>query len=162
MLSLSALTQTQLIDPYIRLDKSESEIQRLKGDGRLAKANMIIVVMGPTGAGKSRFIREATQLTVPVGDSLDQEIALVDTPGFDDTNRPDAAVFRELAAWLAARYQERTRLTAIIYMYPITSTRMQGSSLRNFDVVLRMITKSRTKISGTGGFLNQRKPFQAS
>ena len=66
-------------------------------------------------------------------------MALVDTPGFDDTYRPDTNVFRELAAWLAARYQEETRLTAIIYMQPITLTRVSGSILRNLTVMKRML-----------------------
>ena len=68
-----------------------------------------------------------------------RHIALVDTPGFDDTNQPDAVVFRELAAWLVARYKEATRMTAILYMQPITSTRMSGSVLRNFQVMKRML-----------------------
>jgi len=66
-------------------------------------------------------------------------VALVDTPGFDDTYRPDTTIFRELSAWLAARYQEKTRLTAIIYMQPITLTRVSGSILRNLTVMKRML-----------------------
>ena len=64
---------------------------------------------------------------------------MVDTPGFDDTYRPDTAIFRELAAWLAARYQEETRLTAIIYVQRITDSRVSGSILRNLAVMKRMI-----------------------
>ena len=68
-----------------------------------------------------------------------QHVAIVDTPGFDDTYRPDTAVFRELAAWLAARYQEATRLTAILYVQRITDPRVSGGVLRNLAVMKRMI-----------------------
>jgi hypothetical protein len=42
----------------------------LRRDTELPAANAVVVVMGPTGAGKSRFIREATGEAVEVGDSL--------------------------------------------------------------------------------------------
>lgn len=68
-----------------------------------------------------------------------QHWTLVDTPGFDDTYRPDTLIFRELAAWLAARYQENTQLTAIVYLQRITDTRVSGGILRNLTVMKRML-----------------------
>ncbi|KIW84133.1 hypothetical protein Z517_03380 [Fonsecaea pedrosoi CBS 271.37] len=138
----------------VDLEKEESALSLLKNDSDLKDADMVAVVMGPTGAGKSRFIAEASGLSVDIGDSLHSEtrtvqayhfehhgshVALVDTPGFDDTHRPDTAIFRDLSAWLAARYQEKTRLMAIIYIQPITLTRVSGSILRNLTVMKRML-----------------------
>lgn len=40
--------------------KRESEVKLLRSDAELHAADAVVVVMGPTGAGKSRFIREAT------------------------------------------------------------------------------------------------------
>jgi hypothetical protein len=64
-------------------------------------------------------------------------IFLVDTPGFDDTNRSDAEVLKDVAFWLAAAYTKETQLAGIIYLHRISDTRMGGSALRN----LRMFTK---------------------
>ena len=52
------------------LEKSQPELMTLKKDDDLKHAEVVIVVMGPTGAGKSRLIREASMEDVPVGDSL--------------------------------------------------------------------------------------------
>src|SRR5437762_2345328 len=66
-------------------------------------------------------------------------ITLVDTPGFDDPYRPDTEIFKELAIWLATRYRNQSRLTAILYMQPITATRMGGSSIRNLTTMKKMV-----------------------
>lgn len=36
-----------------------------------------------------------------------------------------------LTTWLASSYRTGTKLSAILYMHPITETRMKGSALRN-------------------------------
>lgn len=48
----------------------DSVVRLLRRDTELPAANAVVVVMGPTGAGKSRFIREVTGEAVEVGDSL--------------------------------------------------------------------------------------------
>ncbi|KAK7898062.1 hypothetical protein LTR67_004694 [Exophiala xenobiotica] len=151
---ISTLRPVQSAASRVDLEKEDSALSLLRNDSDLKDADMVAVVMGPTGAGKSRFIAEASGLRVDIGDSLQSEtrtvqayhfdfrgshVALVDTPGFDDTRRPDTAVFRDLSAWLAARYQEKTHLMAIIYIQPITLTRVSGSILRNLTVMKRML-----------------------
>jgi hypothetical protein len=66
-------------------------------------------------------------------------VALVDTPGFDDTYKPDAMAFKDLAIWLAVQYQTQDRVTVILYMQPITATRMGGSALRNLTTMKQML-----------------------
>ena len=63
--------------------------------------------------------------------SQDATIYLIDTPGFDDTNRSDSEVLREIASWLTASYAAKVRLSGIIYLHRISDVRMQGSAKRN-------------------------------
>lgn len=56
---------------------------------------------------------------------------LVDTPGFDDTDRSDTVILKEIASWLTASYSNAIKLHGIIYLHRITDPRMQGSARRN-------------------------------
>jgi ATPase subunit of ABC transporter with duplicated ATPase domains len=60
-----------------RHKKRVSEVKLLRADAELLKADAVVVVLGPTGAGKSKFIREATSEDVEVGDSLQSGISLL-------------------------------------------------------------------------------------
>ncbi|PWW79468.1 hypothetical protein C7212DRAFT_361947 [Tuber magnatum] len=110
---------------------------------------IIIALMGVTGAGKSYFIREVS------GNSQVKEegtreiqsysfeyggarITLVDTPGFNDTNRSDTEVLREIADWASESYRNGRLLSGIIYLHPITHTRMEGSALKNLKVFQKL------------------------
>jgi flagellar biosynthesis GTPase FlhF len=65
------LSLTQVVSSGdFSLEKSESEVNRLKKDSDLQLANVIVVIMGPTGAGKSRLIKDATGQDVGVSDTL--------------------------------------------------------------------------------------------
>jgi hypothetical protein len=55
----------------------------------------------------------------------------VDTPGFDDTNRSDTDVLREVTGWLNRAFQQKILLTGIIYLHRITDNRLGGSAMRN-------------------------------
>ena len=61
----------------------------------------------------------------------DVTVYLIDTPGFDDTNRSDNEVLCEIAAWLTRSYTAQIRLSGIIYLHRISDSRMQGSAKRN-------------------------------
>ena len=61
---------------------------------------------------------------------------LVDTPGFNDTYRPDTDILASIVDWMKASYQEM-QLSGIIYLHDIKLDRMYGSSLTN----LRMFRK---------------------
>jgi len=51
--------------------------------------------------------------------------------GFDDTNRSDTEVLREIASWLTASYSSDIKLRGIIYLHRISDRRMPGSARRN-------------------------------
>ncbi|CAL8578089.1 hypothetical protein XPA_003890 [Xanthoria parietina] len=71
--------------------------------------------MGPTGVGKSTFISKLAAKEMKIGHNLSsctQEVEevpckvgnhyviLVDTPGFNDTNRSDTEILTALADWM--------------------------------------------------------------
>jgi len=89
----------------------------------LNKNDMIIAVMGPTGSGKSTFIKTASGAEDIVGHSLqsctteitsyevlwdmgDSQISIifVDTPGFDDTTKSDTEILKLISNWLKETY----------------------------------------------------------
>lgn len=45
------------------------------------------------------------------------DIYLVDTPGFDDTNRSDTDVLKAIATWLTKSYAKDVRLNGILYLH---------------------------------------------
>ncbi|KAL2797404.1 hypothetical protein BJX66DRAFT_335022 [Aspergillus keveii] len=109
--------------------------------------DVFIAVMGVTGSGKSSFISRCSGKVVKVGHQLEactthvdvyayevspvQTVYLIDTPGFDDTNRSDTEVLKEIARWLVASYKGKILLNGIIYLHRITDIRMQGSARKN-------------------------------
>ncbi|KAK7902298.1 hypothetical protein LTR67_001943 [Exophiala xenobiotica] len=115
-------------------------------DLAFSKNDIIIAVMGVTGAGKSTFISLLSDQEIKIGHGLQSctsevgvyhfmlhgvRVWLIDTPGFDDTNRSDAEVLKDVAYWLAAAYTKETRLAGIIYLHRITDVRMTGGANRN-------------------------------
>jgi hypothetical protein len=67
---ISTLRPVQSAASRVDLEKEDSALSLLRNDSDLKDADMVAVVMGPTGAGKSRFIAEASGLRVDIGDSL--------------------------------------------------------------------------------------------
>ncbi|KAL8341403.1 hypothetical protein RB601_005607 [Gaeumannomyces tritici] len=117
----------------------------------LKPTDTIIAVMGITGSGKSTFIKLFNEGAV-IGDNLASETAdvqvfparigrrefyLVDTPGFDDTQRTDVDVLRSLVNWLGTTHQRNVHLAGIVYLHRISDPRMGGSAMKN----LRMFKK---------------------
>ncbi|KAH6847193.1 P-loop containing nucleoside triphosphate hydrolase protein [Chaetomium sp. MPI-CAGE-AT-0009] len=117
--------------------------------------NTVIAVMGVTGSGKSSFIRGITgNGDVKVGVGLRSEtseiqsfslrtpsgaIGLVDTPGFDDTERPDFEILKQLASWLQRRPAEEQSLAGILFLHPIIHNRLQGSSRRMLSMFNKLL-----------------------
>ncbi|KAH6880600.1 P-loop containing nucleoside triphosphate hydrolase protein [Coprinopsis sp. MPI-PUGE-AT-0042] len=123
--------------------------------------DIIILVMGPTGVGKSTFIKEYTgNQAVKVGHHLQsctrdvtcflapvpmhfpgrlqgRRLILVDTPGFDDTFADDSEILTRVTAWLAQSYNKNMQIAGVIYMNDISQKRMFGSTRMN----LKMFTK---------------------
>ncbi|KAH7920365.1 P-loop containing nucleoside triphosphate hydrolase protein [Leucogyrophana mollusca] len=132
--------------------------ERRKGDKVLDPAevkptDIIIPIMGPTGAGKSTFINTAVgKDAVFVGQDVkscteslqhvivdypkdpSRRVVFVDTPGFDDTYESDFEILRRIAVWLAQSYNDDKRLTGVIYLHEITQKRMMDTSRKNLEM----------------------------
>ncbi|KAM0562956.1 hypothetical protein ACHAPJ_001799 [Fusarium lateritium] len=112
--------------------------------------DIVIAVMGVTGAGKSTFINQVTGQEVGIGHGLvshtaavsiyahrissDQCAYLVDTPGFDDTSRNDTEVLKEVAFFFSQIYKNNVHLAGIVYLHRITDNRVSGTALKNLGM----------------------------
>jgi hypothetical protein len=61
-------------------------------------------------------------------------VALLDTPGFDDTYRTDAEVLEGVADFLSATYKNNVRLSGIVYLQRITDPRMTHGGRGNLII----------------------------
>ncbi|KAF2624866.1 P-loop containing nucleoside triphosphate hydrolase protein [Macroventuria anomochaeta] len=114
----------------------------------------MIVVMGVTGAGKSYFVnqlagkevaqegpdldpctQECQGIPVTIGNS---KVLLIDTPGFDDTNRTDSEILTEIARILSAQYELGVQLKGVIYIHRITDVRYSRAAIKTFEIFKKM------------------------
>ena len=58
-------------------------------------------------------------------------MAVVDTPGFNDTHLSDAQVLEAIVIWLNAAYRDRIELSGILYLCSIVANRVGGSAARS-------------------------------
>jgi hypothetical protein len=61
-------------------------------------------------------------------------VALLDTPGFDDTYKTDAEVLQGVAEFLAFTYQKNMKLSGIIYLQRIIDPRMTHGGRANLEL----------------------------
>jgi hypothetical protein len=64
---------------------------------------------------------------------------LVDTPGFDDTNRNDSEIIEQILGWIKTSLLEGTRLNGVIYLHRISDPRMGGTALRNNRMFRKLV-----------------------
>ncbi|KAH7094263.1 P-loop containing nucleoside triphosphate hydrolase protein [Paraphoma chrysanthemicola] len=111
------------------------------------ETDVVIAVMGVTGAGKSSFIKnitkrediqighgltsETSEVTPYVFEGLGRRYVLVDTPGFNDTFESDQSITEKILGWLEASYRAGTKLSGILYLHSIANPRMSGSAFDN-------------------------------
>ncbi|KAH8881187.1 hypothetical protein GQ53DRAFT_668330, partial [Thozetella sp. PMI_491] len=123
-------------------------------------SDVVIAVMGVTGAGKSTFISKCVTgpATPVIGHDIksctqnvgvyeceyspDIKVYLIDTPGFDDTMRSDKQVLQDIAFWLGKTYKQSIRLTGIIYFHRIIDPRMTASARKNLFMFKKLCGES--------------------
>jgi len=122
----------------------------IKKVAKLLETDLVIALMGPTGSGKSNIIDTLTgQPGMRAGSRLEScttevravrlnnhpvyrdRLVLVDTPGFDDTNKPDLEILQMVSNWLQEVYEKDIKLAGIIYLHRISDNRMGGTPHRN-------------------------------
>jgi predicted GTPase len=126
----------------------------------LSEDDVIIALMGPTGAGKSSFIKKATGFDSRIGHELQSctteigiirvqcvershfDVVFVDTPGFDDTNKSDGEILEMIAQWLNTTYERNITLSGILYLHRISDNRMAGTPLKNLRIFKKLCGKN--------------------
>ncbi|RXW12709.1 hypothetical protein EST38_g13144 [Candolleomyces aberdarensis] len=113
--------------------------------------DIVILIMGPTGAGKSSFLNSFLSfledpMRVTVGDDLasctsqldcivfegltdhwkrirGRRIVIVDTPGFNNAEVEDTVLLHRIAQWLVQSNKKLVGLGGVIYLHDITQDR---------------------------------------
>ncbi|KAK3325120.1 hypothetical protein B0H66DRAFT_615568 [Apodospora peruviana] len=129
---------------------SENDSQQKKPEA------VVVVIMGMTGSGKSTFISLLADEPMEIKHGLksdttspgmysfrsnDKTVILVDTSSFDDVNRADAEVLKDLALFLSALHKIRdggARFGGVVYLHRITDSRMAGSGLKNLRILRKV------------------------
>jgi hypothetical protein len=65
-------------------------------------------------------------------------ILLLDTPGFDDANKPDIVLLEEFVEYLRKISRRGLRLSGIIYLHRINNNRMYGSAQKNLELLTKI------------------------
>lgn len=71
---------------------------------------------------------------------------MIDTPGFDDTERSDTEILTQISRLLALQYEIGMKLKGIIFLHRISDVRMQGTSMKTLQIC--------RKICGTDALKN--------
>ncbi|KAI8945752.1 P-loop containing nucleoside triphosphate hydrolase protein [Xylaria longipes] len=116
--------------------------------------DLLIAVMGMTGSGKTTFISKVTgRRDLKIGHSLTsctqdievietkidgRVVRFVDTPGFSDTNLSDGEVLQLIADYLAVAYKKEMKLSGIMYLHPISDTRMTHHATKNLQMFQKL------------------------
>ncbi|KAF8968501.1 P-loop containing nucleoside triphosphate hydrolase protein [Flammula alnicola] len=119
--------------------------------------DIVIPIIGRTGAGKSTFINTLLEeRVVNVGDGslcctavlkpviipgppgTSGRLVFVDTPGFDQTGLDDSEISRRISVWLAASYSDSMKLGGVIYLRDITDKRRPGTTLKAINVFINL------------------------
>ncbi|KDQ08575.1 hypothetical protein BOTBODRAFT_37867 [Botryobasidium botryosum FD-172 SS1] len=114
-----------------------------------SNSGVLIAVMGPTGAGKTTLVNKLTGSNFKIGYGLESEtqqiqtatcalngesVHLIDTPGFDDTDKTDTDILNLISNHLATSYRSGSRLTGVLYLHRITDNRVGGVSYKNMKI----------------------------
>ncbi|KAH8692288.1 hypothetical protein BGW36DRAFT_303641, partial [Talaromyces proteolyticus] len=119
---------------------------------------IFILVIGITGSGKTTFISKASRQNLEIGHDLASctssmsitsfvhhsskcTVYLIDSPGFNDSERSDIDTLSHIAHYLSAPYANRVYISGIFLMHRIVDNRLQGSSKLNIDMVKQLVGK---------------------
>ncbi|EEU47509.1 uncharacterized protein NECHADRAFT_78004 [Fusarium vanettenii 77-13-4] len=98
-------------------------------------------------ASTSDSLRSCTSKVTPSPyvQSASCTIYLIDTPGFDDSDKSDTEVLNKLAAWFVGLRVGKILLHGIIYLHRIIDPRMQGSTKKNLVLFKKLCGQNALK-----------------
>ncbi|KAK0622806.1 P-loop containing nucleoside triphosphate hydrolase protein [Immersiella caudata] len=117
----------------------------------------VVLVMGTTGAGKSTFIShlKKTEKLIHIGHGLlsktadldiyeacgsnGRRVLLADTPGFDDTVRPDTNVLQSIVNRLWQLHNGGNPVHGVIYLHNITNPRLSGTGVKALKILEQLV-----------------------
>ncbi|CAA7266768.1 unnamed protein product [Cyclocybe aegerita] len=105
----------------------------------ISASDIVIMVMGPSGTGKTNFLSKAADINLRRGDrlhsdshsfqlvdfhvdELNRRVILVDTPSLDSSY----GALKAIADWLDNVYGNDAKLVGILYLQSIAAVRMEG------------------------------------
>ncbi|KAJ2921752.1 hypothetical protein H1R20_g15334, partial [Candolleomyces eurysporus] len=134
------------------------------------ETDIVIPIMGVTGAGKSSFINTLLDhfgivKRFEVGSALasctsqlesvviegqtnnwrrirGHRIIIVDTPGFDNTYAECFETLQQIARWLEESYRKKMVLGGVIYLHDISQTRLTGTARGDLEIFNRLCGES--------------------
>ncbi|EED77433.1 predicted protein, partial [Postia placenta Mad-698-R] len=111
-------------------------------------------LMGTTGSGKTTFTNLVSGSSLPVGTTLEsstkeiqfakfeldgEHIVLIDTPGFDNTDRSQADVLNQFATFLERRDNRGgARLSGVIYLHRISDNRIGRITMDSYRLFQKL------------------------
>ncbi|KAI6046489.1 hypothetical protein EDC04DRAFT_1477179 [Pisolithus marmoratus] len=114
----------------------------------LNPTDIIILVVGPTGSGKSSFVSRASGIPDDIvgydlvsktseisavkyaDEESGQDIVLVDTPGLSNTLKDDSEVLRMFTGWSRKLKKRSLVIAGILYFHRISDNRIPSNPLR--------------------------------
>lgn len=72
-------------------------------------------------------------------------VRFVDTPGFSDTTLSDSEVLQLIADYLATAYKNDIKLSGIIYLHPISDTRVTQHATKNLQMFQKLTGEKNLK-----------------
>ncbi|KAI6024092.1 hypothetical protein PISMIDRAFT_572521 [Pisolithus microcarpus 441] len=121
---------------------------------KITRDDIIFLLLGRTGSGKSNFINTLTQMRPEAEvDSLSsctkevctyvcyrdgQRYIFVDTPGLNNGRLQQSEVFKAIARWLEDTYWDSIELTGVIYTQNITDGGRSSTDMQGFQLCRRL------------------------
>ncbi|KAF9047948.1 P-loop containing nucleoside triphosphate hydrolase protein [Panaeolus papilionaceus] len=124
----------------------------------ISEDDIVIGVLGATGVGKTTFIdalcggqakwlkighdlhagtMDISCVKIAISGS-NASIVLVDTPGFDDPQRPNAKILEIIATWLEKSCRKGRLLNGVIYLHRINDIRFNSGASTTLSIFKKM------------------------
>ncbi|TFK32463.1 P-loop containing nucleoside triphosphate hydrolase protein [Crucibulum laeve] len=132
---------------------SNSSKVRFEG---LSRDDIVIIVIGPTGSGKSSFINSAvTKDILKVGHSLEpctkdvehvkctvpnegRKVVFVDTPSLNAERGAEREIESKINSWFKKAYGQKIPIAGILYLHRITDVRLSENPAAQYEMFRRL------------------------